>query len=176
MNAVTTGTDGESLLDNIRASPKELTIRAAFMDWAGENAETVRGWALSAMAKEPTLGSHGMGVTLAFLRGVPAGRRGPVGMMAEEFERSRDELPGETTAFAACLAWLATCRTRRTVNPGETSYGYKHRVERAFDNKVYVANGVFIAAAIWAGVPYYATGLSINTLHGISKRSLPGCY
>lgn len=53
--------------------------------------------------------------------------------------------------FEHATEFLARCRRRKTVWKGSSSYGWKHMAERYFEaagRRCYIANGVFIAAAI----------------------------
>jgi hypothetical protein len=156
-----TGTD---LLSAISEQPVEMTPKLEFLDWAAEEHDTVRQWIAAAMEKEPRLTINGIELNDPHLAKQNADA---------VFQHQREILRDETQAFAACLTWLAACKKRNTVSAGESSYGYKHRVEKCFSEiGVYVPNGAFIAAAIHAGFSYEIVPCSLNTLHGISRLSL----
>jgi hypothetical protein len=58
--------------------------------------------------------------------------------------------------FEKALAWLAQLKPTASLNRNATSYSYKHEVERWFETTYqgnsYVANGMFIAAALHLGL------------------------
>jgi hypothetical protein len=74
------------------------------------------------------------------------------------FQRSREEMLEAQCVeqFIRAVAYLATREKSKTVSRGATSYGYKHDAERFHrsavpDENAYVANGMFIAAALHLG-------------------------
>jgi hypothetical protein len=66
--------------------------------------------------------------------------------------------------------WLAAIEKTKTINDRHSSYCLKHMA--AHDLGQYVANGVFIAAAVHCGFPYRLFPGSANVRFGISERSL----
>ncbi|MDC3956273.1 hypothetical protein KEG38_20600 [Polyangium jinanense] len=72
-----------------------------------------------------------------------------------EFQSGRAALAEHLEELAACADWIKRQRPIASYNVRHTSYGYKHSVERWFDERggphLYVANGSFIAAALGLG-------------------------
>ena len=85
---------------------------------------------------------------------------------------NREALLNSGADCAKVTAWLATVEKAKTVNNRRDSYGLKHVMEA--ETGEYVSNGVFIAAAIHAGFPYWVEAGSINVPLGIAERSLKG--
>jgi hypothetical protein len=89
----------------------------------------------------------------------------------ERFERDRNGflLPNIATA----IAFVKLCQPIK--NPVLTSYGLKHVAERWGERngmEPYVANGEFIVAAIYLGVPVkpIELGRNLNALVGLARR------
>lgn len=158
--------DGELLLRAIARNPGEMTPKFAYLDWAQENPDLIRGRIAAVAALLPAL--TGDGVT-GWYRWATTGE-----MSKARFDAERAYLLGATREFALSTAWLADKVRRKTVDHRTSSYGYKHMVERAFDamgyEDRYVSNGAFIAAAVYMGFPYQID--RPNVLFGISRRSL----
>jgi hypothetical protein len=77
---------------------------------------------------------------------------------AADFRANREEMlqPHSVAEFMRAVAFLQTKEKARTVSRKGTSYGYKHEAERFHRDRVpranpYVANGLFIAAALHLG-------------------------
>jgi hypothetical protein len=89
---------------------------------------------------------------------------------ATNFKRNRDYLR-ENEALAAFIAarhWLAAFPKIKTFSQKGTSYGLKHVAENEIG---YLANGVFIAAAIAEGFRIARMGDSPNVLLNISSKA-----
>lgn len=76
----------------------------------------------------------------------------------DEFDRMRQELlsPGSVDEFLAAEEWLALCTKHQKPFRKASSYGFKEQIEKRarklrLERGSYVANGVFIAAAISCG-------------------------
>ncbi|GLR80257.1 hypothetical protein HUE56_06565 (plasmid) [Azospirillum oryzae] len=75
-----------------------------------------------------------------------------------EFDEARQNLlsPGAVDEFLAAEEWLALCGKRQKPFRKVSSYGFKHQIEKrasklGLERGSYIANGVFIAAAISCG-------------------------
>jgi hypothetical protein len=69
----------------------------------------------------------------------------------------RDALRKQIDTCAKVAAWLEeNARPRKTINRNDSSYGWKHIVEKEIGK--YVSNGAFIAAAIHSGFKFTAEG------------------
>jgi|GEM_PF-4384111 len=84
---------------------------------------------------------------------------------------------GTVLAFEKSLEWLGKVKRTSTPRPSYTSYAFKHSVEgmtrTAGTDRVYVANGVFLAAAYAAGFLVESESPGSQNAHlNISKRSL----
>ncbi|MFZ5896875.1 MAG: hypothetical protein ACOY0T_37810 [Myxococcota bacterium] len=82
-------------------------------------------------------------------------RKGGQGSIQQEFERERALLGERLDEIAMCADWVKRQRRIGRYNMKNTSYGYKHVVERWVDRRggphMYVSNGSFIAAAAGLG-------------------------
>jgi hypothetical protein len=117
----------------------------------------------------------GLGITYNH-RETPTERRA-------RFDSERASLVNAIDEVAASADWIKNLSPIKSFNRNRSSYGYKHMVERWFndylsagkpgDNYVYVANGSFIAAAIGLGfnVREISSG-SINAFFNFSERSV----
>lgn len=166
--------DRVALLSAIHAHPRELTPRVQLIDWAEENSELVRASIDAVIKQVPRLTAFGIGVSQVHRR--PGEPRETHDQWQVRFNSERECLLKSVEAFAASLGWLATRGRRATVDRNRDSYGYKHDVERDLrdlGHPVYVANGVFIAAAIDSGFAWKLIdhGLSPNVMFGISRRA-----
>jgi hypothetical protein len=86
-----------------------------------------------------------------------------------EFHRGQEELLASVEQCTKVCEWLSRLDKQKTINTRRSSYGLKHLAERAVG---YVANGVFIAAAVHCGFPYRLSPGSPNVCFGISERSV----
>lgn len=155
--------DGAALLRSIRLHPAERVPQFAYRDWANENPDAIRRMLESAVAYCDLLTADGIGLEWTW-----QGTETP----KERWASSRAALLESHDGFAASMVWLATRAKRKT--PDHSSYHYKHEVERFWDDtphEVYVANGVFIAAAICSGFGWRRHGTSVNVGVCISRRS-----
>lgn len=83
---------------------------------------------------------------------------GPRPQDRHEFHRHRSVMtePWQVAQFQRAIEWLQQAKRTRTVRRRHTSYGWKHVAERWHGRKTpdrdpYVAEGMFIAAAIHLG-------------------------
>jgi hypothetical protein len=111
--------------------------------------------------KVPNLNSHGIGA----FDGVPRAER------SEWIKAQQADLLADVDGCTRAESWLRDKAKRKTVNPGRSSYGWKHLAEAAVG---YITNGAFIAAAIHCGFPYEITPGSANPSFGISEKSAKG--
>ncbi|KYF96113.1 hypothetical protein BE20_04475 [Sorangium cellulosum] len=81
--------------------------------------------------------------------------RAAIDAMEHEFQLEQAALAEHSEEITACADWIKRQRPIASYNVRHTSYGYKHSVERWFDERggphLYVANGSFIAAALGLG-------------------------
>jgi len=99
------------------------------------------------MAKEPTLNIIGFGLS-NLKRYTPEERK-------KELAERREELLRQIDVCNKVCDWLKEkAKERATINRNMGSYGWKHVVENENEVGTYVANGVFIAAAIHCGFKY----------------------
>lgn len=130
-----------------------------------------------ALGKEPRLTHFGIGVYDELRRRRDARRNvGDDVEIDRELERGRAALWSHLDEIAASADWIRLQRRIATHNNRQTSYGYKHAVERWFrarDSYQYVANGSFIAAALGLGFqPKPASFDSPNVLFPFSNRTV----
>lgn len=109
-----------------------------------------------ALEQEPRLTDHGIGVPEELKKRRKARDAGqdPETIIREELARGRKCLSGLLDEVAAAADWIKRQQTIKSFNRKNTSYGYKHSVEKWFQNRgagQYVANGAFIAAALGLG-------------------------
>lgn len=157
---------GDALLNQITASPEELTLQLAFRDWCGENPEYMELCLKYAVRKLSDLTASGVGIPFRQDETEDDGDR--------RFDSERTALFESVDAFAVSLAWLATRGRRRSVDRGRDSYNYKHDVERVWgdtDHPVYVPQGSLIAAAIVSGFPWRVVPGDLSVMIGISRRT-----
>lgn len=95
------------------------------------------------LADHPTLCDFGFGTYH------PRSLRQSKAAFAEQLEGARAALRSHLDQVNVCLRWLKDVERLKLVNEKRTSYGLKHCVER--NAGVYVTNGAFIVAAIFAG-------------------------
>jgi hypothetical protein len=97
------------------------------------------------MAKEPTLNIIGFGLSNLQRYTLEERRR--------ELAENRERLLGDVEVCSKVCDWLKEkAKERATLNREMGSYGWKHVIEKEIGE--YVANGVFIAAAIHCGFNY----------------------
>lgn len=119
------------------------------------------------MEKIPDLTSFGIGLYSDHQK-LPHAER-----MAR-FKKERDELKVNHAAVERTAKWIKENLTViKAINSHYTSYGLKHRAE--FDIG-YVTNGVFIAAAVIAGVPYKIYPRSPNVSFALSTKKIKEVY
>lgn len=99
---------------------------------------------------------------------------------ADSFQASRSKMlqASHLAQFARAVAYLRTLETSKTVSRRGTSYGYKHDAERFHEaanphGNAYVANGMFIAAALHLGFTIKRDGESPNAFINIATPKLP---
>lgn len=97
---------------------------------------------LYAVKKYPTLTSHGFWL--------PCSSSVPHKEHRDRRVASRDVLLNSLNQFTLCCQWLRKCYKVKSFT--KESYALKHDVERYYDT--YIANGVFIAAAIHEGFSF----------------------
>lgn len=115
------------------------------------------------IAKVPQLNDFGIGLF--------GGGKGKTAEQREvEFKQNQEDLLNNVEVFERVCEWLARKEKIKSKNPHHTSYGLKHIAEQQIGT--YVTNGVFIAAAIHCGFPYYLIPDSPNVQFGISEKSL----
>lgn len=119
---------------------------------------------LDAIEKEPFLTDFGIGIWHGH-RKLPKEERQQI------LQEDREALSQRFEEFCICCKWLLLCKYRKTMNPRNTSYGLKHRVENHFGT--YITNGTFIAAIIHLGIPYEIIYGSPNIKVGISMKLPP---
>lgn len=119
------------------------------------------------MEREPDLGTGGFQTW--------DGRRS-VRENAEDFRANRAEMleAHSVEEFARAVAFLETKEQARTMNRRGTSYGYKHQAERFHREQqpaanAYVANGMFIAAALHLGFTVKRDGAGPNAFINIAS-------
>jgi len=119
------------------------------------------------MEHQPELGSRGFRTW--------DGRR-TVKENADEFRANREEMlePSSVDEFMRAIAFLQTKEKARTVSRKGTSYGYKHEAERFHRERApranpYVANGLFIAAALHLGFTVKRDGNGPNAFINIAS-------
>lgn len=91
----------------------------------------------------------------------------------EGFAAGNPITDAEEEAFNACVDYLSRFKKPKTFCPNGFSYGLKHHVEYqsvANGRKIYVANGVLIAAAIHMGFKYRAP--DINAIFSMRSRDV----
>lgn len=95
---------------------------------------------------------------------------------ADHFHADREEMlkPSSIAEFMRAVAYLQTKEKSRRVSRKSTSYGYKHEAERfhkdrASDADHYVANGLFIVAALHLGFSVKRDGDSPNAFINIAS-------
>ncbi len=87
----------------------------------------------------------------------------------EMFRKHRGTLRESSAMVDRTFTWLLkNVAPIKTINRSRTSYGLKHIAENDIG---YITNGVFIAAAIIAGYPYFMDNHP-NVCFGMSKKSL----
>jgi hypothetical protein len=114
------------------------------------------------MAQFPDLNYFGMGVFEPRTK-TPEER-------AKELQAGRVDMLEHVDMFDAVCEWLRNMPALQNVNLRRTSYGLKHLAERSLGS--YVANGIFIAAALHCGYPYRRIENSPNMSFGISEKAL----
>lgn len=119
------------------------------------------------MDQQPELGSRGFRIW--------DGRRSPR-ENADDFRANREEMlkAHSVEEFIRAVAYLETKEKARTVSRKGTSYGYKHQAERFHEARTpganpYVANGLFITAAMHLGFTVKRDGNSPNAFINIAS-------
>jgi hypothetical protein len=99
---------------------------------------------------------------------------------ADAFQASRAAMTQAryVEQFARAVTFLSTKQKATTVSRKRTSYGYKHDAERFHkaadpDGNPYVANGMFIAAALHLGFKIKRDGMSPNAFINIAEPKAP---
>ncbi len=122
------------------------------------------------MEQQPELGSGGFRTW--------DGRR-TVKENADDFRADREEMleSHSVAEFMRAVAFLRTKEKARTVSRKRTSYGYKHEAERfhrdlAPGANPYVANGLFIAAALHLGFTVKRDGHGPNAFVNIASAPM----
>ncbi|WP_433949950.1 hypothetical protein [Brevundimonas bullata] len=123
------------------------------------------------MDREPELGSRGYRTWDGRLT---------VRENAETFRLSREEMlkAHSVEEFARAVAFLQTKEKARKVSRKGTSYGYKHEAERFHEaqfprSNPYVANGLFIAAALHLDFTVKRDGNGPNGFINIASAPMP---
>jgi uncharacterized protein (TIGR02996 family) len=86
---------------------------------------------------------------------------------SERFNRDRACLLKLSPILSLICVWCSVAPKRKTVDARDSSYKYKHEVERDFGR--YVTNGQFITAAIFCGIPYHVRPGDPNVEFAISR-------
>lgn len=119
------------------------------------------------MDKEPNLGVYGMFYKKQFEP-----------LSDEELKARREEerelLLKETGTFEKVCSFLSPIEKTKTINNKNSSYGLKAIAEELL--KIYIANGVFIAAAIHCEFNYKVFSDSPNVKFGMSAKSIKPLY
>lgn len=120
---------------------------------------------LRAIEKEPALTYFGMGIYQE--------RNKSKEEREQEFAEQREKLRQSLHMFQLCCEWLSLQKPIQTINPKVgSSYRLKHAVEAYYNNREYIANGVFIAALIHMGIPYKVRTDSPNVTVALSSKQL----
>lgn len=144
------------------AVPVDLLLDAVVSIKLGEERTAIE----AVLAREPDLSANGFRTY---------DRRRSTQENADSFLASRSKmLEGPYLAqFARAVGYLGTLEKSKTVSRKATSYGYKHDAERFHeavdpDGNPYVANGMFIAAALHLGFTVKRDGQSPNAFINIA--------
>jgi hypothetical protein len=152
---VVAGTDAPSTAAAPAVSAPEVAPRA-WHRLIETSPDEARALLTEALRREPRLTHFGIGVHAEARKRREPARTGDVDDAIErELQHERTALGDHLDEIAACADWIKRQQPIRSYNLRHTSYGYKHSVERWFDERggphLYVANGSFIAAALSLG-------------------------
>ncbi len=125
------------------------------------------------LSAEPHLSAFGFGVF--------DGRRKSSTQIAIELAKARENTLTEDNAsqFERCCRWLSMVKRRASINSNVgSSYGLKHQVENYWakhfpDEDRYIANGMFIIAAIHLGFKFKRIDDGPNAYFNISSKAPP---
>lgn len=120
------------------------------------------------LERAPELGEFGFDNS-NWIRGKDGERLTPE-QRKENLELSRQALLRSVESFEKACEWLAVRAKRKTINRFQSSYGLKHRVEE--EVQCYIANGVFIAAAMHCGFQIERVYNSPNCYLNISQKAI----
>lgn len=86
-----------------------------------------------------------------------------------KFRKQQKELLASTKSFQKACQWLGYIEKIKLINNRYTSYGLKHIAEKEIG---YIANGVFIAAAIHCGFDFKVVDGGPNVQFNMSEKSI----
>lgn len=109
----------------------------------------------------PNVGYDGNGVDQEY-----RGRETTAEFLARQ-KGEQEYLFNGSAMLSLIAVWCSAVKRVKTIEPYNTSYTYKHDVERNFRN--YVANGQFITAAVFAGIRFKLIPESINVRFAMPK-------